>query len=150
MHFFYEIPICFPMHNLSSVVDVTLQIWTRYDGNSFDNGPAPPPPPFTSPPPSGSHNSHHHSGPGSHNKTRVSDNESSDSNKGLTTGAVVGIIIGSVLVAVIVLLAFVFCIRKQKGKEKVTRTSSGSLPPGPTNGEFLYMPFCFQICFLIM
>ncbi|KAL1320306.1 hypothetical protein HN51_065023 [Arachis hypogaea] len=114
-------------HELSSIHNFI------FDGNSFDNGPAPPPPPFTSPPPSRSHNSHRRSGSGSHNKTRVSDNESSDSNNGLTTGAIIGIIIGSILVAVILILALFFCVRKQKGKEKVTRTSSGSLPHGTTN-----------------
>ncbi|XLR34474.1 hypothetical protein S83_062374 [Arachis hypogaea] len=82
-----------------------------------------------------SHNSHRRSGSGSHNKTWVSDNESSDSNNGLTTGAIIGIIIGSILVAVILILALFFCVRKQKGKEKVTRTSSGSLPHGTTNEE---------------
>ncbi|XP_016198369.1 ATP-dependent RNA helicase ded1-like isoform X1 [Arachis ipaensis] len=82
-----------------------------------------------------SHNSHRRSGSGSHNKTRVSDNESSDSNNGLTTGAIIGIIIGSILVAVILILALFFCVRKQKGKEKVTKTSSGSLPHGTTNKE---------------
>ncbi|XLR07629.1 hypothetical protein S83_035567, partial [Arachis hypogaea] len=82
-----------------------------------------------------SHNSHRRSGSGSHNKTWVSDNESSDSNNGLTIGAIIGIIIGSILVAVILILALFFCVQKQKGKEKVTRTSSGSLPHGTTNEE---------------
>ncbi|KAJ1428707.1 Protein kinase domain [Sesbania bispinosa] len=104
-----------------------------YDGNSFNDGPAPPSPTFTAPPPSGSHKSHHHSGSGSHNKTQGSDNENSDDHKGLTAGAVVGIILGSVLVAVILLLVLVFCIRKVKGKKKGARTSSGRIPPGITN-----------------
>ncbi|QHO20054.1 putative LRR receptor-like serine/threonine-protein kinase [Arachis hypogaea] len=82
-----------------------------------------------------SHNSHRRSGSGSHNKTWVSDNESSDSNNGLTIGAIIGIIIGSILVAVILILDLFFCVQKQKGKEKVTRTSSGSLPHGTTNEE---------------
>ena len=102
---------------------------TRYDGNSFENSPAPLPPAFTSPPPNGPHG-RHHSGSGSHNKTQVSDNEKSDGHKGLTVGAVVGIVLGSVLVAAIVFLALVFCIRKQKGKKKGARNFSGSLPRG--------------------
>ncbi|XP_027361354.1 protein STRUBBELIG-RECEPTOR FAMILY 8 isoform X3 [Abrus precatorius] len=106
-----------------------------YDGNSFENGPSPIPPASTSPPPNGSHNSHHHSGSGSHNKAQGSENENSDGHKGLAAGAVVGIILGSVLVAVILLLALVFCIRKQKGKKKSARTLSGSFPRGINNGE---------------
>ncbi|KAI8030643.1 Protein STRUBBELIG-RECEPTOR FAMILY 8 [Camellia lanceoleosa] len=35
-----------------------------YDGNSFDNGPAPPSPPYTSPPPGRPHNNRSHSPPG--------------------------------------------------------------------------------------
>ncbi|KAE9599079.1 hypothetical protein Lal_00043982 [Lupinus albus] len=115
-------------HELSSIPNFI------YDGNSFANGPAPPSPPSKSPPPSGSHNSHHHSGSGSHNKTRNSDNNgNSDSHKGLTTGAIVGIVFGSVLAALLVVLAFVFCIQKQKKKEKGASTSSGRLPRGITN-----------------
>ncbi|KAK7359817.1 hypothetical protein VNO77_01782 [Canavalia gladiata] len=114
-------------HELSSIHNFI------YDGNSFDNGPAPLPPASASPPPNGSRNSHHHSGSGSHNKTQGFENENSDGHKGLTAGAVVGIILGSALVAVIVLLALVFCIRKKKGKKKSTRTLSGSLPRGITN-----------------
>ncbi|WVY92783.1 hypothetical protein V8G54_031871 [Vigna mungo] len=103
-----------------------------YDGNSFENPPAPLPPPVTSPPPSGSRN-HHHSGSGSHNKTQASDNENSDGHTGLKVGAVVGIVLGSIVVAAIVLLAFVFCIQKQKGKKKGARNFSGSLPRGVIN-----------------
>ncbi|OIW14006.1 hypothetical protein TanjilG_09357 [Lupinus angustifolius] len=115
-------------HELSSIPNFI------YDGNSFANGPAPPSPPSTLPPPSGSHNTHHHSGSGSHNKTRGSDSHgNSDGHKVLTTGAIVGIVFGSVLAALIVLLAFVFCIQKQKKKEKGASTSSGRLPRGITN-----------------
>lgn len=114
-------------HELSSIHNFV------YDGNSFENAPARHPPAFISPPPSGSHNSHHHSGSGSHNKTQAFDNENSDGHKGLTAGAVVGIVLGSVLVAAILLLALVYCIRKQKGKEKGARNFSGSLPHGVIN-----------------
>ncbi|KAG2395680.1 Protein STRUBBELIG-RECEPTOR FAMILY 8 Leucine-rich repeat receptor kinase-like protein [Vigna angularis] len=102
-----------------------------YDGNSFENTPAPLPPAVTSPP-SGSRN-HHHSGSGSHNKTQASDNENSDGHTGLKVGAVVGIVLGSIVVAAIVLLAFIFCIQKQKGKKKGARNFSGSLPRGVIN-----------------
>ncbi|KAK7332364.1 hypothetical protein VNO80_29115 [Phaseolus coccineus] len=103
-----------------------------YDGNSFENTPAPLPPALTLPPPSGSH-SHHHSGSGSHNTTEASDNENSDGHTGLTVGAVVGIVLGSVVVAAIVLFALVFFIQKRKGKKTGPRNFSGSLPHGVIN-----------------
>lgn len=114
-------------HELSSIHNFI------YDGNSFENTPAPHPPAFTSPPSSGSHSSHHHSRSGSHNKTQASDNENSEGHNGLSAGAVVGIVLGSILVAAIVLLALVFCIRKQKRKEKGAHNLSGSLPRGVIN-----------------
>ncbi|KAL5097432.1 hypothetical protein RYX36_001759 [Vicia faba] len=103
-----------------------------YDGNSFDDGPAPPSPESTSPEstspsPSEPHKSNHHSGSGSQTKTHGSN---SDDHKGASVGAIVGIVLGSVLVCSILLVALVFCIRKLKGKEKGPRTSNGSLPPG--------------------
>ncbi|CAL0309099.1 unnamed protein product [Lupinus luteus] len=114
-------------HELSSIDNFI------YDGNSFADGPAPPSPPSTPPPPSGSHSSHHRSESGSHDKAWGSSDEKSDGHKGLTKGAIVGIVVGSVLVAALVLLALVFCIRKQKKKENGARTSSESLPHGITN-----------------
>ncbi|XP_058723746.1 protein STRUBBELIG-RECEPTOR FAMILY 8 [Vicia villosa] len=103
-----------------------------YDGNSFDDGPAPPSPESTSPestspPPSEPHKSNHHPRSGSHTKTQGSN---SDDHKGTSVGAIVGIVLGSVLACSILLVALVFCIRKIKGKEKGPRTSNGSLPPG--------------------
>lgn len=54
------------------------------------------------------------------------------------------------------LLALVFCIKKKKGKEKIARTSSGSLPRGITNGEFPFCAFLFPdlfsdcvVCFFV-
>lgn len=120
---------------------------TRYDGNSFENTPAPLPPGLTSPPPNGSHN-HHHSGSGSHNTTEASDNENSDGHTGLTVGAVVGIVLGSVVVAAIVLLALFFFIQKRKGKKTGARNFSGSLPHGVINGEFLSFFFFVSIYIL--
>ncbi|KAK7412695.1 hypothetical protein VNO78_04251 [Psophocarpus tetragonolobus] len=112
-------------HELSSVHNFI------YEGNSFENSPAPLPPESTSPPPGGSR-SHHRSGSGSHNRTQASGNEKSDGHKGLTVGAIVGIVLGSVVVAAILLLALVFCIQKQK-KKKEARNFSGSLPRGVIN-----------------
>lgn len=131
------------MHNFSNVVNVILQIQTRYDGNSFDNGPAPPSPASTSPPPSGSHKNNHHSRSGSHNKTKGSDVGNSDGHKGTTVGGIVGITLGSLCVAVIVLFAVVFCIRKLQRKEKDAINSSGSLPPRTVNGAFPFCSFLF-------
>ncbi|KAJ1405555.1 Serine-threonine/tyrosine-protein kinase, catalytic domain [Sesbania bispinosa] len=107
-----------------------------YGGNSFNNSPAPPSPPFTAPAPGRSDDNNinnHGSSSSSHNKILGSDHENSEGHKGLTAGVIVGIILGLVFVAVIVLLALVFCIQKQKMKEKGPRTFSGSLPLGIVN-----------------
>jgi hypothetical protein len=116
---------------------------TRYDGNSFNDGPAPPSPESTSSPPSKPHKPNPHSGSGSHTKTQGSDDRNSDGDKGTSAGAIVGIVLGSVLVFSVILVALVFCIRKLKGKEKGARTSNGSVPPGIINGEFLFPSLLF-------
>ncbi|XP_012091294.1 protein STRUBBELIG-RECEPTOR FAMILY 8 isoform X2 [Jatropha curcas] len=103
-----------------------------YDGNSFDNGPAPPPPPFTPPPPGRSHNNRNHSGSGAHSPPS-SDGQSSESDKGMSVGAVVGIILGSVLLLLIALLAVVFFIRKSKRKEVGAIVSQGSRSASTNN-----------------
>ncbi|KAM3701396.1 hypothetical protein ACJW30_05G168400 [Castanea mollissima] len=101
-----------------------------YDGNSFDNGPAPPPPPYTPPPPGKSAPNRTHSR--SHApSTQNSNGGSSTSDKGLSVAAIVGIILGSVFVALVVLL-LVFCIRKNK-KDTGARTPKGSLSVGTSN-----------------
>ncbi|XP_030971468.1 protein STRUBBELIG-RECEPTOR FAMILY 8 isoform X2 [Quercus lobata] len=101
-----------------------------YDGNSFDNGPAPPPPPYTPPPHGKSATNRTHSG--SHAPSAQNSNGgSSNSDKGLSIGAIVGIILGSVFVALVVLL-LVFCIRKNK-KDTGARTPKGSLSVGTSN-----------------
>ncbi|WJX22860.1 Protein STRUBBELIG-REPTOR FAMILY 8 [Trifolium repens] len=104
-----------------------------YDGNSFNDGPAPPSPESTPSPPSEPHKGSHHSGSGSHTKTPGSEDKNSDGDKGTSAGAIVGIVLGSVLVFSVILVALVFCIRKLKGKEKGARTSNGSVPPGIIN-----------------
>uniref|UniRef100_A0A5B6ZV58 Protein kinase domain-containing protein n=1 Tax=Davidia involucrata TaxID=16924 RepID=A0A5B6ZV58_DAVIN len=102
----------------------------RYEGNSFDNGPAPPPPPFTTPPPSRSHNNRSRSPPGAHTP-RGSGGQSSNPDNGhkkkwLTSGPIIGIILGSSLVVLFALLALVFCLRRGKRNEKAARNSAGS------------------------
>ncbi|KAJ7967735.1 Strubbelig-receptor family protein [Quillaja saponaria] len=104
-----------------------------YDGNSFDNGPAPPPPPFTLPPPRRSRNNHNHPGSGKRTPLQDSDGESSREDKGLSVGAVVGIILGSVSVALIVVLPLAFCIRKNKQKAGGASASGGSFPVNVTS-----------------
>lgn len=101
-----------------------------YGGNSFDNGPAPPPPPFTPPPPGKSHNNRSHSPPshtpaGSH--VPASD---TSSGKKLSIGAIVGISLGSAFLILLIVLVYLFCLRKGKGKENAARTSTGNLPIG--------------------
>ncbi|KAI9198235.1 hypothetical protein LWI28_012269 [Acer negundo] len=96
------------------------------DGNSFDNGPAPPPPPFTSPPPGKSRNNRTHSRSESH--TPPDGHSSSNSNKGLSVGAIVGIVLGAIFVVALVLLVLCFCFRKNKRKVSGARASAGRLP----------------------
>ncbi|KAJ9689789.1 hypothetical protein PVL29_012457 [Vitis rotundifolia] len=100
-----------------------------YDGNSFDNGPAPPPPPYTPPPPGRSRSNRTHSPPEARTSSS-SDGQSSNSdngNKGLGIGPIIGIILGSLLVLV-ALIALVFCVRKAKKKGTGARPSVGSVP----------------------
>ncbi|CAM8918425.1 unnamed protein product [Rhodiola kirilowii] len=97
-----------------------------YDGNSFDNGPAPPPPPYTPPPPgrSPSHRNTPGSGSGS---PPSSGGKSSDSGKSeLGTGAKVGIIVGSAVIFLAIIVAFIFCIRS-KNKKGAAGGASGSV-----------------------
>ncbi|KAK6932769.1 Leucine-rich repeat-containing N-terminal, plant-type [Dillenia turbinata] len=103
-----------------------------YDGNSFDNGPAPPPPPYTPPPPSSSHNNRNHSGSDSHPPPSSSGEPShsnDENNQGMAIGAIVGIAVGSAVVALFLFIAFVFCIRKHK-KEPGARPAMGTLSVG--------------------
>lgn len=102
----------------------------RYDGNSFNNGPAPPPPPYTPPPPGRSHKNRSNS-PGSQTPGDSGGRLSKPSNgskKGLTAGPIIGIIVGSLLLLLFVVLVFVFCARKGKKKENSIATSGGRLP----------------------
>lgn len=100
-----------------------------YDGNSFDNGPAPPPPPSTAPPSGRSHNNRSHR-QGSHSP---SGSQSSSSDKELSAGAIVGIVLGAVFLVALALLALYFCIRKNRRKVSGARSSAGSLPVSTNN-----------------
>lgn len=125
---------------------------TRSDGNSFENGPAPPSPPHTGPPPRKS-NSHHPPESGSH-KTHASksDNVAADSQKGLSSGAIIGIILGASFL-VVVLIALALFIWKHKTKGKSVRATNGNPPLGTNNGEFpqslslsLSLSVCLCVC----
>ncbi|KAL9668528.1 hypothetical protein QQ045_006062 [Rhodiola kirilowii] len=94
-----------------------------YDGNSFNNGPAPPPPPYTPPPPGRSPS--HHNTPGS-GSTPSSASKLSPNNRkeGLGTGARIGIIVGSTLILLGAVIALIFCIRHKKKKRSGGSTGS--------------------------
>ncbi|RVW45988.1 Protein STRUBBELIG-receptor family 8 [Vitis vinifera] len=111
-----------------------------YDGNSFDNGPAPPPPPYTPPPPSRSRSNRTHSPPEARTPSS-SDGQSSNSdngNKGLAIGPIIGIVLGSLLVLV-ALIALVFCVRKAKKKGTGARPSVGSVPVVTEKGKHSFL-----------
>ncbi|TQD78598.1 hypothetical protein C1H46_035836 [Malus baccata] len=102
-----------------------------YDGNGFDNGPAPPPPPYIPPSPGRSTKNRSRSGSGT--PPQGSDGQSHDSKNGLAVGALVGIILGSVFVVLIVLLALAFCIRKNKREDRIPRASGGNVSARTNN-----------------
>ncbi|KAL9255100.1 STRUBBELIG-RECEPTOR FAMILY 8-like protein [Drosera capensis] len=99
-----------------------------YDGNLFDNGPAPPPPPYTPPPPSSSPRNASHSAPAQ--LAPVGPIPSNARSSSLTVGSVVGIVLGSSCFLVLVVLALFFCFRKHKMKKAGARTSSESVTAG--------------------
>ncbi|XAR53810.1 Non-specific serine/threonine protein kinase [Bertholletia excelsa] len=95
-----------------------------YNGNSFDNGPAPPPPPVTSPPPGRPHKHNHSSGAHSPPESPVDENK-----KGFAAGHIIGITLGSSLVVLFLIIVLVICLRKGKKEEQAAvRTSTGTLP----------------------
>ncbi|KAF8391590.1 hypothetical protein HHK36_023896 [Tetracentron sinense] len=107
----------------------------KYDGNFFDNGPAPPPLPYTSPPPGRTHSNRNHSGSGTRTPRgpdgQASHPDNENNKNGLTAGPIVGIVLGSTLVVLCALLALVYCFRKRKhGKESNARASTGNLSVG--------------------
>ncbi|GMP94805.1 hypothetical protein CsSME_00044108 [Camellia sinensis var. sinensis] len=95
-----------------------------YDGNSFDNGPAPPSPPYTSPPPGRPHNNRNHSPPGADSPQGSggqSSNPDNGNKKALAAGLIIGIALGSSLVG-------------KRKEPTAARTSSGSLPVSTDKG----------------
>lgn len=103
-----------------------------YDGNSFDNGPAPAPPPPYTPPPSGrsSKRNHSSSGAGAHSSEGSSQQSSHGHKKSLTIMTVIGIVLAASLLLLLGLLALLFCKRKQKTEDNGGQMSVGSVPNG--------------------
>ncbi|XP_057472221.1 protein STRUBBELIG-RECEPTOR FAMILY 8-like [Actinidia eriantha] len=103
-----------------------------YDGNSFDNGPAPPPPPYTLPPPGRPHNNHSQSPSGAHTPPGSggqSSNPDDENKKGLNAGPILGISLGSLFVVLFAMLVLVFWLQNRKTKEPAAaRTPAGNLP----------------------
>ncbi|KAJ9566635.1 hypothetical protein OSB04_002601 [Centaurea solstitialis] len=101
-----------------------------YDGNSFDNGPAPPPPPYTPPPPARSNNNRSRSPP-SRMPTGDDEQSSNTSNrKRLSIGAIIGICVGSALLVLLGLLVLAFCLLKGKKKKNAQNASIRNRPIG--------------------
>nr|XP_043619276.1 protein STRUBBELIG-RECEPTOR FAMILY 8 [Erigeron canadensis] len=99
-----------------------------YDGNSFDNGPAPPPPPYTPPPPGKTHNNRSRSPPSrTHTGSDAPSSNTSSGNK-LGIGAILGISLGSAFFILLVLLVFLLCLKKGKRKENITRPATVNHP----------------------
>lgn len=118
-----------------AICNSALTIFNRYDGNSFNNGPAPPLPPYNPPPPGRSHSNRNHSRSGTN--TPDSKHEASHSDKGLTVGALIGLIVGSVFVVLIMLPTIVFCIRKNR-KNSGPRAPREVLSVGSNTGRFSF------------
>ncbi|KAK9706367.1 hypothetical protein RND81_07G119500 [Saponaria officinalis] len=102
-----------------------------YNGNSFDNGPAPPPPPFTPPPPGVPAKRNHSRSSGSAHSPEGSDKKSSDGKKiSSGVGTILGVVLSVVFLLVFALLALLFCKRKWRTKPSNGRMSGGSVSNG--------------------
>ncbi|XP_021854200.1 protein STRUBBELIG-RECEPTOR FAMILY 8 isoform X2 [Spinacia oleracea] len=100
-----------------------------YDGNSFDNGPAPPPPPGTPPPAKRRHKS---SGGTSQSPESPNSQASHGKKKSSHIGTIIGVAFGVVFLLLFgILLALLFCKRKRRtkndgGRMSVRGVSNGS------------------------
>lgn len=95
-----------------------------YDGNSFDNGPAPPPPPFTPPPPGTPAKRRHRSSGDTAQSPENPDSQASHKKKKSSLGTVIGIVLGIVFLLLFgILLALLFCKRKWRTKDDSGRMS---------------------------
>ncbi|KAI7746806.1 hypothetical protein M8C21_007713 [Ambrosia artemisiifolia] len=107
-----------------------------YDGNSFDNGPAPPPPPYT-PPPAKPHNNRTRSPPPRTHKGSDAPASDTSSGKKLSLGTILGISLGSAFFILFTVLVLLFCLRKGKKTKRTPRTSTVNPPviPEKVNAE---------------
>ncbi|XP_044460902.1 protein STRUBBELIG-RECEPTOR FAMILY 8-like isoform X2 [Mangifera indica] len=119
-------------NQLTGTLDVLsgLHLTTLYDGNSFDNGPAPLLPPYTSPPPGRSRNNDTRSRSSSR---APPDSQSSVSDEGLSIGSIIGILLGAVVLGALVILTLCYIAQKNRRKASGTMTSAGNLPISITN-----------------
>ncbi|XP_076916712.1 protein STRUBBELIG-RECEPTOR FAMILY 8-like [Bidens hawaiensis] len=95
----------------------------KYDGNSFDNGPAPPPPPYTAPPPGKAHNNRTRSPPSRTHTGSDASSSNTSSGKKLSIGTILGISLGSAFIILFIILVLLFCLRKGKKTQNTPRTS---------------------------
>ncbi|XP_076881573.1 protein STRUBBELIG-RECEPTOR FAMILY 8-like [Bidens hawaiensis] len=95
----------------------------KYDGNSFDNGPAPPPPPYTAPPPGKARNNRTRSPPSRTHTGSGTPSSNTSSGKKLSIGTILGISLGSGFVILFVMLVLLFCLRKGKKTQNTPRNS---------------------------
>ncbi|XP_074270153.1 protein STRUBBELIG-RECEPTOR FAMILY 8-like [Silene latifolia] len=102
-----------------------------YNGNSFDNGPAPPPPPFIPPPPGTPAKRNHSRSAGSAHSPQGSEKETSHGKKNSkSVGTLLGVVLSVAFLLVFGLLALLFCKRKWKTKPSNGRMSAGSVSNG--------------------
>ncbi|XP_021766831.1 protein STRUBBELIG-RECEPTOR FAMILY 8-like isoform X1 [Chenopodium quinoa] len=104
-----------------------------YNGNSFDNGPAPPPPPYTPPPPGTPSKRRHRNSGGTSQSPESPDSQASHGKKKSShVGTVIGVVLGVVFLLLLgILLALLFCKRKRRKKDDGGRMSAR----GASNGS---------------
>ena len=108
-----------------------------YDGNSFNDSPAPPPPPYTPPPPGrSSKRNHRHSGAAAHSPKGPDEESSHGNQKSSHVGSIVGIVSSALFLLLLGLLFLLFCKKKQKRKDSDGRISGGSASNGTEKGRF--------------
>lgn len=102
-----------------------------YDGNSFDNGPAPPPPPYTPPPPGTPTKRRHRSSGGSAQSSESPDSQPSHGKKKSSIGTIIGVVLGVVFLLLFgILLALLFCKRRWRTKDNGGRMSRRGVSNG--------------------
>lgn len=102
-----------------------------YDGNSFNDSPAPPPPPYIPPPPGrSSKRNHSHSGAAAHSPKGPDEESSHGNKKSSNVGTIVGIVSSALFLLLLGLLFLLFCKKKQKRKDSGRRISGQNASNG--------------------